>query len=93
MRFLVDLLKIKNLSAFDVSYILSLDNLNDEKIAKTPATLKENEKKLADFDAARKKPGNLFALGELKVKHIRHILTKEPLPSHFPKIKASTEDK
>lgn len=32
MRFLVDLLKIKNLSAFDVSYILSLDNLNDEKI-------------------------------------------------------------
>lgn len=67
--------------------------INNEKIAKTPATLKENEKKLADFDAARKNPGNLFALGELKVKHIRHILTKEPLPSHFPKIKATTEHK
>ena len=33
MRFLVDLLKIKSLSAFDISYILSLDNLNEEKIA------------------------------------------------------------
>ncbi|MBR1976918.1 hypothetical protein IKA15_01410 [bacterium] len=33
MRFLVDLLKIKSLSAFDISYILSLDNLSEEKIA------------------------------------------------------------
>ncbi len=33
MRYLGDLLNIKNISAFDVSYILSLDNLNEEKIS------------------------------------------------------------
>ena len=32
MRFLIELMKIQNLSAFDVTYILSLDNLNEEKI-------------------------------------------------------------
>ena len=32
MRYLVDLLKIQNISAFDVSYILSLDNLSESKV-------------------------------------------------------------
>ncbi len=32
MRYLVELMKIQNISAFDVSYILSLDNLNEAKI-------------------------------------------------------------
>lgn len=32
MRFLVELMKIQNISSFDVSYILSLDNLTESKI-------------------------------------------------------------
>lgn len=67
--------------------------INDEKIADKLTTVAENEKKLADFDKNRKKAGNILAVGELKVKHIRHVLTKEPLPYGFPKIKASTEHK
>ena len=57
--------------------------INDEKVAATPTTIAENTKKIADFDAKRKKQGNLLAVGELKVKHMRHT-PETPLPAYFP---------
>ena len=67
--------------------------INDEKIADAPATVTENAKKITAFDAARKKTGNILAVGELKVKHMRHIAAKEQLPSFFPKTNVSSEHK
>ncbi len=65
--------------------------INDENIAKAPASISANAQKIADFDAKRKKNGNILAVGELKVKHMRH--GKEALPAHFPVIKATSEYK
>lgn len=66
--------------------------INDEKIAAKLTTVAENEKKLATFDKNRKKPGNLLAVGELKVKHMR-FNAKDPLPAYFPQIKVTSEHK
>ena len=66
--------------------------INSEKIAALPANITDNKKQIADFDKARKKNGNLLAVGELKVKHMRHLKSK-PLPEYFPTLKASSERK
>ena len=67
--------------------------INDEQVAKQTTLLSENEKKLAKFDVARKKIGNILGVGELKVKDMRHLKNKKSLPSYFPIIKATSEHK